>query len=167
MKAGEEMDFDELYKTYFKDVYNFLYKLSGDHALSEDITQETFIKAIKNLKNFRGDCKVSVWLCQIAKNTYFTYLKKHSKFTAVPLEESKNIGESFDFTSRQSLLEIHRVLHDLPEPYKEVFTLRTFGDLSLVEISQLFKKSESWARVTYLRAKQKLQALLTENHMED
>lgn len=160
------MDFDKLYSEYFQDVYKFMLRLSSDPELSEDITQETFIKAIKNIKKFKGDCKVSVWLCQIAKNIYFTYVNKHSKIKTVPIEEANELAGEQDFTSRASLLEIHRVLHNLPEPYKEVFTLKTFGELTLAEISQLFGKGESWARVTYLRARQKLQQMLREENYE-
>lgn len=160
------MDFDKLYSEYFQDVYKFILRLSSDPELSEDITQETFIKAIKNIKKFKGNCKVSVWLCQIAKNTYFTYVNKHSKTKTVPIEEAGELACEQDFTSRVSLLEIHRVLHNLPEPYKEVFTLKTFGELTLAEISQLFGKGESWARVTYLRARQKLQQMLREENYE-
>lgn len=160
------MDFDELYSEYFQVVYRFILKLSADRELSEDITQETFIKALKNIKSFKGDCKISVWLCQIAKNIYFSHTKKNARLKTIPIDEiSGQICEP-DFTSKESLLEIHRILHSLPEPYKEVFTLKTFADLSLAEISQLFGKSESWARVTYLRAKQKLQVLLKENNYE-
>lgn len=160
------MDFDELYSEYFQVVYRFILKLSADRELSEDITQETFIKALKNIKSFKGDCKISVWLCQIAKNIYFSHTKKNARLKTIPIDEiSGQICEP-DFTSKELLLEIHRILHSLPEPYKEVFTLKTFADLSLAEISQLFGKSESWARVTYLRAKQKLQVLLKENNYE-
>lgn len=160
------MDFDKLYSEYFQDVYKFMLRLSSDPELSEDITQETFIKAIKNIKKFKGDCKVSVWLCQIAKNTYFTHIKKHSRVKTVPIEEADTLASETDFTSRDSVLAIHKVLHNLPEPYKEVFTLKTFGELTLAEISQLFGKSESWARVTYLRARQKLQQMLREENYE-
>lgn len=160
------MDFDKLYSEYFQVVYKFILKLSADHELSEDITQETFIKAIKNIKSFKGECKISVWLCQIAKNIYFSHTKKNARLKTVPIDEINGQAEEPDFTSKESLLEIHRLLHSLPEPYKEVFTLKTFADLSLAEISQLFGKSESWARVTYLRAKQKLQILIKEINYE-
>ncbi len=160
------MDFDKLYSEYFQVVYKFILKLSADHELSEDITQETFIKAIKNIKSFKGECKISVWLCQIAKNIYFSHTKKNARLKTVPIDEINGQAEEPDFTSKELLLEIHRLLHSLPEPYKEVFTLKTFADLSLAEISQLFGKSESWARVTYLRAKQKLQILIKEINYE-
>lgn len=160
------MDFDKLYSEYFQVVYKFILKLSADHELSEDITQETFIKAIKNIKSFKGECKISVWLCQIAKNIYFSHTKKNARLKTVPIDEINGQAEEPDFSSKESLLEIHRLLHSLPEPYKEVFTLKTFADLSLAEISQLFGKSESWARVTYLRAKQKLQILIKESNYD-
>ena len=135
------MDFDKLYSEYFQVVYKFILKLSADHELSEDITQETFIKAIKNIKSFKGECKISVWLCQIAKNIYFSHTKKNARLKTVPIDEINGQAEEPDFTSKELLLEIHRLLHSLPEPYKEVFTLKTFADLSLAEISQLFGKS--------------------------
>lgn len=160
------MDFDKLYSEYFQVVYKFILKLSADHELSEDITQETFIKAIKNIKSFKGECKISVWLCQIAKNIYFSHTKKNARLKTVPIDEINGQAEKPDFSSKELLLEIHRLLHSLPEPYKEVFTLKTFADLSLAEISQLFGKSESWARVTYLRAKQKLQILIKESNYD-
>ncbi len=156
------MDFDSLYNTYFQDVYRFILKISLNPELAEDITQETFIKAIKNINQFKGDCKISVWLCQIAKNTYFSYIKKHSNIPSISIDDVDESFQEPDFTSRISLLELHKLLHALPEPYKEVFTLKTFSDLSLVEISKLFEKSESWARVTYLRAKEKLQIMIKE-----
>lgn len=160
------MDLDKLYSEYFQVVYKFILKLSADHELSEDITQETFIKAIKNIKSFKGECKISVWLCQIAKNIYFSHTRKNARLKTVPIDETVEQPDEYDFTSKESLLEIHRLLHNLSEPYKEVFTLKTFADLSLAEISQLFGKSESWARVTYLRAKQKLQILIKESYYE-
>ncbi len=156
------MDFDNLYNVYFQDVYRFIFRLSRDACLAEDITQETFIKAIKNIDSFKGDCKISVWLCQIAKNTYFSYIRKHAGLQTTSIEDIDEPQHEFDFTTRESLLELHRILHKLPEPYREVFTLKTFSELSLAEISQLFEKSESWARVTYLRARQKLQILIRE-----
>lgn len=140
------MDFDNLYSTYFQDVYRFIFRLSNDACLAEDITQETFIKAIKNINSFKGDCKISVWLCQIAKNTYFSYIRKHSVQQTASIEDIAEPQHEFDFTSRESLLELHRILHNLPEPYREVFTLKTFSDLSLSEISRLFGKSKSCLR---------------------
>lgn len=159
------MNFDEIYQTYFEDVYRFILHLSGSVEIAEDITQETFVKAIKGIKKFDGTCKLSVWLCQIAKNTYFTYIKKHSKIKTTQISEAENLPhENVDMDSRLRLLEIHKALHNLPEPYREVFTLKTFGDLTHSEIGQLFGNTESWAKVTYLRAKEKLQKLIKEDN---
>lgn len=157
------MDFNEIYKMYFEDVYRFILNLSGNKEIAEDVTQETFIKAIKGIKNFDGSCKLTVWLCQIAKNTYYTYLKKHSKIKTTELIKAENLSSgSGDMDSRLRFLEIHKALHDMPEPYREVFTLKVFGDLTHGEIGQLFGKTESWAKVTYLRAKEKLQKIIKE-----
>lgn len=152
-----------MYRTYFSEVYKFIFNLSGSKEIAEDITQETFIKALKGIKNFDGSCKLTVWLCQIAKNTYFTYIKKHSKFKTTELYNAENLIACDDeMHSRLRLLEIHKALHDMPEPYREVFTLKVFGDLTHSEIGQLFGKSESWAKVTFLRAKEKLQKIIKE-----
>lgn len=161
------MDFESIYKEYFGEVYGFILKISRRHEIAEDITQETFIKAIENIDKFKGDCKVSAWLCQIAKNTYFSYLKKSENRLCKQLDECENLAaQQEDFAARVSLMELHKALHNLPEPYREVFTLKTFGELTLAEISQLFDKSESWGRVTYLRAKVRLKEILKEDGYE-
>ena len=107
----------------------------------------------------RGDCDLRVWLCQISKNTYYDYLKKNKKYAPESQDEKK---ESFpsdllqNFSDKETALQVHKVLHRLSEPYKEVFSLRVFGELSFGTISSLFGKSESWARVTYHRACKKI-----------
>ena len=151
-------NFDEIYHLYFDDVYKYVLTLSRNETVAEEITQETFFKALKNINHFNGSCKIYVWLCQIAKNTYFTFYqkeKKNSKKSVIEFEESYNfevklIGEEEAFV-------IHKVLHSIDEPYKEVFTLRTFGELSFNKIGELFGKTDVWARVTYYRAKIKIQ----------
>jgi len=148
-------DFQEVYDLYFKDVYRYALSLSRDPGLAEEITQETFFKALKSIDSFRGQCRLYVWLCQIAKNTYITPSQKQSR--AAPVEEAPS-GESLEerMLTRESAFEIHKVLHRLPEPYKEVFSLRVFGELSFSQIGELFGKTESWARVTYHRARLKI-----------
>jgi len=156
------VDLSEIYSQYFSDVYKYAYSLCKNKDIAEEITQDTFFKAMKNIDTFNGSCKLFVWLCQIAKNTYFTYLKKEKKFLGS--EEMENIAD--DEKIEQSLLEketafeLHRVLHRLEEPYKEVFSLRVFGELSFMQIAELFGKTESWARVTYYRSKNKIKELL-------
>lgn len=148
-------DFQEVYNLYFRDVYRYSLSLCRNEVLAEEITQETFYKALKKLDSFDGKSKISVWLCQIAKNTYISLCRKSKYFdpnadiSLLPSEIS--IEERF--IDRESAFSIHRILHSLDEPYKEVFSLRTFGELSFKQIAQLFERTETWARVTYHRAK--------------
>lgn len=163
MKGGENVtDFEEVYSEYFTDVYRYVLSLCKNESIADDITQETFFKALKNIDGFKGNCKMIVWLCQIAKNSYFSYFKKEQN----NFERLKDNVNIFDIDFEQilfddeSAFEIHKLLHNLEEPYKEVFTLRFFGDLSFLKIAELFGKTESWARVTYHRARIKLKEKL-------
>ena len=146
------MDFEEVYTREFPGVYKYLLALSGSPALAEELTQETF---------YRGMCKLSVWLCQIGKNLYISQLRKERHFKALSPDEMNQERTTHPdpeetLLRRDTAMTIHRLLHALPEPYKEVFSLRILGELSFAQIGDLFGKSESWARVTYHRAKLKL-----------
>ena len=157
----EPMNIEELYRTYFDIVYRYIRSVSRDGSLAEEVTQETFFKALKKADQFRGDCDVRVWLCQIAKNTLYDHLKKQKRqlLGDEKLEEVESAdGELLEekLAQRSQAMEIHKVLHGLSEPYKEVFSLRTFGELNFREIGMLFGKSENWARVTYYRARVKI-----------
>lgn len=147
-------DFDKIYAEYFSEVYKFVLSLCQNPALAEEITQEAFFKALKNIDRFNGNCKLSTWLCRIARNTFYSYAKKHNKQVDSPIDiimSDENLEEQF--ADKEMAYAIHKVLHKLSEPYKEVFWLRTFGELSFAQIGVLFSKTESWARVTYYRAK--------------
>lgn len=148
-------EFQEVYDLYFKDVYKYALSLSRDPQVAEEITQETFFKALKNIDSFRGQCRLYVWLCQIAKNTYITWAKKQSRASPVAEAAPEESLEDHLLT-KESAFEIHKALHRLSEPYKEVFSLRVFGELSFSQIGELFGKTESWARVTYHRARLKI-----------
>lgn len=155
------MNIEELYRTYFDIVYRYIRSVSQDGSLAEEVTQETFFKALKKADQFRGDCDVRVWLCQIAKNTLYDHLKKQKKqlLGDEKLEKTESAGGELleeKLAQRSQAMEIHKVLHRLSEPYKEVFSLRTFGELNFREIGMLFGKSENWARVTYYRARVKI-----------
>ena len=155
------MNIEELYRTYFDIVYRYIRSISQDGALAEEVTQETFFKALKKADQFRGDCDVRVWLCQIAKNTLYDHLKKQKKqlLGDEKLEKAESAGGELleeKLAQRSQAMEIHKILHRLSEPYKEVFSLRTFGELTFREIGMLFGKSENWARVTYYRARVKI-----------
>lgn len=156
---------EQIYEQYFQDVYLFALSLSRNTQIAEEITQETFVKAVKNINQFKGNCKISVWLCQIAKNTYFTYMEKQKRREpAEPQEklQASSLNLEQKLIDKTEALRIHKLLHSLKEPYKEVFTLRVFGELSFDHISQIFGKTESWARVTYHRARNIIQDLLME-----
>ena len=151
-------EFERIYKTYFNDVFLYLKKLTGNGDTAEEITSQTFFKAMRSVDKFRGDCDIRVWLCQIAKNSYYTYLKKQSRHAgaesidgaAMP-EQAESVEDSFII--QDQAMRIHACLHELPEPYKEVFMLRVFGELSFRQIGAIFKKTENWACVTYHRAR--------------
>lgn len=147
-------NFQSIYETYFTDVYKYVFSLCRDPHLAEEVTQETFFKALKNLDSFRGQCRLYVWLCQIAKNTYFSHLDR--KILSESAEEAGDSSIEESLINSESAFEIHRILHHLEEPYKEVFSLRVFGELSFKQIGILFGKTENWARVTYHRARLKI-----------
>ena len=143
-----EKDFEEIYNKYFKDVYKFIYSICNNEHIAEEVTQETFFKALKNIDKYNGQCKFYVWLCQIAKNTYFTIYKKNSKneeLSEVMVDD--NLLEKI--MDKESALDIYKQIHLLEEPYKEIFYLRTFCELSFREIAIIYGKQENWARIIY------------------
>ena len=150
------MDFEEVYNKYCKDVFRFCLSLCRDRAIADDLTSEAFLKAIKAGDRFDGKCSVKVWLCQIAKNTYYDYLRKHSKITEFPDDMPDESSFELKLLDRADALGIHKQLHLLCEPFKEVFSLRIFSELSFAEIGEVFGKTEGWARVTFHRAKLKI-----------
>ena len=147
-------EFEEVYRLYFRDVYRYCLALTRDEQTAEEVTQETFFKALNAIDKFDGRCKLYVWLCQIAKNTYFSMGSRGKRQEILPEEPGENLEEKL--LTKESAFEIHRILHSLEEPYKEVFSLRTFGELPFRQIGELFGKTESWARVTYHRARLKI-----------
>ena len=154
------MDFEEMYRLYFKDVYLFILAMSKSPDIAEEITQETFFKVLKNINKYRGECSVKTWLFQIAKNTYLSQIKKtkHQETEDKISDSESSSQHSMESMciSKDEALSIYKVLHYLEEPYKEVFTLRTLGELSFREIGEIFGRKEGWARVTYHRAKSKI-----------
>jgi RNA polymerase sigma-70 factor (ECF subfamily) len=151
-------EFEALFLENREFIFKFLLKKTGDASLSEELTQETFFRAYMNYSSLRNKEKAAVWLCEIAKNTYFAWYNEQRK--KVSLDEAQEIADAEsveDAVVRKELTQKALLcLHDLEEPYKEVFMLSVLGGFSLKEISAVFGKSESWARVTFYRAKQKL-----------
>lgn len=157
-------DFEAVYRSNFSMVYRYLCALTGDSQTAEELTSETFFKAMERLDQFRGECSLSTWLCRIGRNCYLTSLRRSK---SVPPEEIPELPDPAP--GPEELLEqtdtadrIHRILHHLEEPYKEVFSLRVFGELPFRKIGALFGKSENWACVTYHRARSKIQRELEE-----
>lgn len=150
------MDFDFIYQAYFKDVFLYLRSMSASDSIAEEVTQETFVKALKSLDRFDGRTDIRAWLFTIAKNTYFTYRKGQKRFLEGEIPDDLP-DPQWDFVSciedEETAFQIHQYLHSMKDPYKEVFTLRVFGELSFEKIALLFGKSPSWARVVYYRAK--------------
>lgn len=149
-------EFDEIYETYFDYVFRYMKNLTHNASLAEEITSETFFKALNAIDGFRGDCNVRIWLCQIAKNCYYNYLKKHKNIETddaqlAQVADDKSLEELI--VRKDDLRNIRSLLHELSEPYKEVFMWRVFGELSFKQIGALFHKSENWACVTYHRAR--------------
>lgn len=163
-------DFEEIYSLYFKDVYLYIRRLSGDENIAEEITADTFYKALRSIDKFRGDCDIRVWLCQIAKNSYYTYIKKNSKVDSIE-ESIYELPDRGNFTDevvqRDEARIIQKILHKVDEPYKEVFMWRVYADMSFKEIGQIFSKSENWACVTYHRAKKIIKERLEEYGYEN
>lgn len=152
-----KVKFEEVYSKYYNSVYRYLITITKDINMAEEITQETFYKALKNIDKFNPDLKMLTWLCEIAKNTYYSYCKKYKKICELDrnmLDDEETIIEKV-IDSEQNL-EILKILHSLEEPYKEVFTLRIYGELSFKQIGEIFDKNENWARVTYYRSKLKI-----------
>lgn len=167
--------FEQVYEFYFKDVYKYVYSLCRDSNEAEEITQETFYQAMKGMASFRGDCKMFVWLCQIAKHAWFARLRKEKRLAGQSAEDalerlpelSREPPVEQRFLDEADAMQLHRYLHRLDEPYKEVFMLRVFGELSFKKIAQIFEKTESWARVCYHRAKVRLITEMEENDESD
>ncbi len=156
------MEFDQIYTTYFRDVYLYICKLSNSEHIAEEITSETFFKAMKSIDSFRGDCDIRVWLCQIAKNCYYSYIKKADRTECIDNVEIAEQGASFEerLFRHDTAMQMQKILHDVPEPYKEVFMWRVYAELSFKQIGQIFGKSENWACVAYHRARNKIKEKL-------
>ncbi len=151
---------EELYREYSKIVYRFLLSLCRDAQLAEELTQETFLQAFLSLERFDGSCKLSVWLCQVARHLFYQHLRKTGR--EVPTEQSR-IPESVaaDNTERAAvtkleLMDVLKEMQKLPPQMREVIYLRVMGQLSFREIGEIVGKSENWARVTFYRGKEQL-----------
>lgn len=151
-------EFESIYRRYFTDVELYLRAICHDEHLAEELTEQVFFQALKALPKFRGDCDIRTWLCSMARNSYLSHLRKvrqREDISGIQIPDPKHAVEEL-VADKQQAMQIHRILHDLPEPYKEVFSLRVFGQLSFQDIGSLFGRTANWACVTYHRARQKI-----------
>ena len=161
-----ELEFEEIYRLYANDLYKFILRLCKNETLAMDIMQDTMLKAITSIDKFNGSCFIKTYLCTIAKNNYFNYLKRAenrgiSLDDAVQTADGTSFEESLD--DKDSAMQIHKALHRLDEPYREIFSLRVFAELKFSDIAAVFGQSENWARVMFYRAKKKLLEMLKED----
>lgn len=159
-RGGDAVEFEAVYRRYFSGVYRYLCRLTGSAQLAEEITSETFFRALRSLDSFRGGCDMRVWLCQIAKNCYLSWLKKNGRVESADEAALENTPDESDLEERLATREqaqtVRAILHVLAEPYREVFMWRVFGELSFQEIGELYGKSQNWACVTYHRARNRI-----------
>lgn len=154
----QKFDIEQIYNEHFKAVYKYLICLTHNKEIAEDLTQETFCKAIDNIESFDGKCKMSSWLCTIAKNLWINELYKNTRtegFTEKnEIDDRTNIEE--DFIKKQEITTLYKQISKLEEPIKDIFYLRLFGNLSFKEIGEILGRGEVWARVNFYRGKQKI-----------
>lgn len=153
------MDFDEIYYLYFRDVFLYIKSLSGNEAIAEEVSQEAFFKALRSIDSFDGSKDIRAWLFTIAKNTYFSHHRKskmHIGYDSLDEIPDTGVTLSEHLANEENAFIIHQFLHTMAEPYKEVFSLRVFGELPFEKIGKLFGKSSGWARVTYHRARKQV-----------
>lgn len=159
-------EFEKVYRRYFKDVFLYVMSICGDEQIAEDIVSETFLKALENIDGFKGNCDIRVWLCQIAKNTYFSYIRriKRHPVQELPsqLEDKADVEQSVCLA--EASMKAYETLRNLKEPYKKVFILRVFGGFNFKQIASLFGKTQNWAYVTFHRARKKIRAEMKEEH---
>lgn len=153
------LDTEKIYKAYYLKVYSYVLNIVKNPSAAEEIAQNTFLKAMTAQNTYKGTASEYTWLCAIAKNLCYDYYREEDRKSDL-FEISESVADGTrieeDYLKKESSLAIHKILHDLEEPYKEVFQLRVFGELSFAEIAGIFGKTESWARVTYHRSRLKI-----------
>lgn len=153
-------DIEQIYKEYFETVNKYLFCLTHSNHIAEELTQETFCKVVQKIDTYKGDCKMSVWLCQIAKNLWYDRCRKNKKMVNIVEADLLNL-QALDITedmviSNEEKISLYKKMQNLDEKTREVIYLRITGELSFKEIGIILDKTENWARVTFYRGKQKL-----------
>lgn len=156
----KNIDMDSVYQEYASLVYRFLYSYTQDAEWSQELMQETFLRAVGSISRYNGSCKLSVWLCQIAKHVLYQELRKKKRTEMVELadylpDDSSEDGET-SVLNQENKIELYQAIHHLPELEREVILYRITGELSFREIGAILGKSENWSRTVFYRAKQKI-----------
>ena len=152
-------DIEKIYEEYFETVNKYLFCLTKNYDIAEELTQETFYRAVKKIGTYKGDCKISVWLCQIAKNLWYDQCRKNKKIVNYDYDMSNlEVKDSVEeqIISNDEKITLYKKMQKLDEKTREVIYLRITGELSFKEIGDILNKSETWARVTFYRGKQKM-----------
>lgn len=158
--------FETIYKSYFDYVYRYLLRLCKDKDIAEELTGETFFKALKAIDNFRGESDIGTWLCQIARNSYFRYIKnlkdsrEITEADEAALMADSGINIERQLVDGETSMDIYKAMAGIEEPYKSVFCFRVLGELSFRQIGEIYGKTENWACVTYHRGKEKIKKIL-------
>lgn len=164
---GSSVDMESAYEEYANLVFRFLYSHTHDVDWSQELMQETFLRAVTSISRYDGSCKLSVWLCQIAKHILWQELRKKKQMSTAELEHTLADGGTADGETRviqaENKVELYQAVHRLAEPEREVVLYRITGELSFREIGLIFGKSENWARTVFYRAKQKIRKELEQN----
>lgn len=163
MENQNRSDIEKVYTENAETVYRFLYSITQDIDLAEELTQETFYQAVKSIDHFRGDCKISVWLCQIAKHCWYHEYKRRKKetFTLEEIEETaSDINIEKEYIYKYERVMLYKLLQNLNEKNREVMYLRITGEFSFAQIGEILGETENWARVTFYRGKQLLKQQL-------
>lgn len=146
-------DIEKIYKEYFETVNKYLFCLTRNSDISEELTQETFYKAVKKINTYKGECKMSVWLCQIAKNLWIDQCRKNKKISNLSEEDLINITEQKSLEEKiisdDEKISLYKKMQKLDEKTREVIYLRISGELTFKEIADILNKTETWARVTF------------------
>ena len=154
---------ERLYEAHYMRVFSYVMTLAGDRHQAEEITQETFFRAFRKLNSFRGESDEVTWLCAIARNLFNDEMRRQGRFAEMPEEAAaRGKGVEQSAVEKDDSFRVHMALHGLEEPYREVFELRVFGELSFAQVGQIFHRTENWARVTFHRARAKLRERMGE-----
>lgn len=152
--------FQDVYEQYGKSVYRYLLSLSGSEDLAEELLQETFYQAFLHIDQFEGRSSLYTWLCQIGKNAWLKECRRNKRFADDALEDLKLSSHELPpealFLKKDEYRRVRQAVLNLPEPYRDVFILHVYGDVKLKDIAASYQKTESWAKVTYYRARQQI-----------